>query len=120
MRLLARRFFTIFLALAFFAAVLGRSALGNPDEPCPFSAQAEQVAPSSHAGHQHHHSGKQDPSPAQICVKCCGLCTADAYLAPASRTEFVLIATPIFFSSGFEAYAGRPVELDPGIPKRSA
>jgi hypothetical protein len=118
MRRLARRFFVTFLALVFFGAVLERSALGNPDEPCPFSSRAEQLAHGSHAGH--HHTGKQDPSPAQICVKCCGLCTADAYLAAAPLTEFVLLATPVFFSAGFEVCSGRPVVLDPGIPKRSA
>jgi hypothetical protein len=120
MRRLARRFFVTFLALVFFGAVLERSALGNPDEPCPFSSRAEQLAHGSHAGHHHHHAGKQDPSPAQICVKCCGLCTVDAYLAAAPLTEFVLLATPVFFSAGFEVYSGRPVVLDPGIPKRSA
>lgn len=120
MRHLARRFFVTLLALAFFGAVLERSALGNPDEPCPFSSQAEQVVHGSHAGHRHHHTGKQDTSSAQICLKCCGLCMADAYLAAAPVTEVVLLAAPILFSGGFEAYSGRPVVLDPGIPKRSA
>jgi len=116
-----RRFSAIFLALAFFAAVLERSALGNPDEPCPFSSHRHEVGQhDSHAGHRHHDTGKQDPSPVQICVKCCGLCTADTYLAPAPLTQFVLLSTRIVFSTGFEAYAGRPVVLDPGIPKRSA
>ncbi len=94
MRHLARRFFVTLLALAFFGAVLERSA--------------------------HHHTGKQDTSSAQICLKCCGLCMADAYLAAAPVTEVVLLAAPILFSGGFEAYSGRPVVLDPGIPKRSA
>jgi hypothetical protein len=120
MRPLARRFFVTFLALAFFGAVLERSALGNPDEPCPFSSQAEQVVHGSHAGHHHHHTGKQDSSPAQICLKCCGLCMADAYPAAAPVTKFVLLATPVFFSVGFGACSGRPVVLDPGIPKLSA
>src|SRR5712691_86896 len=114
MRQLVRRFFVTLLALVFFGAVLERSALGNPDEPCPFSSRTEQVAHSSHAGHHHHHTGKQDPSPAQICVKCCGMCTVDAYLGAMPLTEFVLLATPVVFSTGFDSYSGRPVVLDPG------
>ena len=120
MRQLVRRFFVTFLALAFFGAVLERSALGDPDEPCPFSSQADQVVHGSHAGHHHHHTGKQDSSSAQICLKCCGLCMADAYLTAAPLTEFVLLTTPVVFSAGFDAYSGSPVVLDPGIPKRSA
>jgi hypothetical protein len=120
MRQLARQFFSILLALAFFGAVLERSALGNPDEPCPLSSHPEHVGHGSYAAHHHHHTGKQDQSPAQICLKCCGLCTADAYIAPAPLLELDGLAMPILFSADLDSHIGRPVVLDPGIPKRTA
>jgi hypothetical protein len=90
---LARRLFAIFLALAFFGAMLERSALGHQDEPCPFSSHGQELGHGSHASHHHKHTGKQEPSAAQICVKCCGLCAADAYLASAPVTALAVLAT---------------------------
>ena len=138
MRHWIRRSLALAIALAFIGGGFGRVALSAaPDEPChPYAPQAvshghEHGEHAEHAmHHEHHHDGalpssgdgaSEKSSRDQACFKCCGLCTIVSTFVPARPPgEVVFAGKPIVYVINIETYRGRPVVLDPGIPKRTA
>ncbi|MFL5059599.1 MAG: hypothetical protein ACJ8DQ_05875 [Xanthobacteraceae bacterium] len=138
MRHWIRRSLALAIALAFIGGGFGRVALSAaPDEPChPNVLQAvshghEHGEHAEHAmHHEHHHDGalpssgdgaSEKSSGDQACFKCCGLCTIVSTFVPARPPgEVVFAGKPIVYVINIETYRGRPVVLDPGIPKRTA
>jgi hypothetical protein len=126
MRGVLRRCLVTFLALAFWGAMLERSALPfAPGSPCPMSAagQVEHSAGGSHSQrHGHHHHGTKDQQPvSQQDTKCfCGCILGSSVLPGTPSTETSFAITSISFTPDLQMFCGHFLLLDPGIPKRTA
>jgi len=117
-----RRFFVALVALALLSGTLERSALGfTPPDPCPLSGYTHSVA---HKGHEHygHRATDKQQEPAKYRgTKCFCYAMVGFNLIPEpSVSDIAQQTTPVSFSAIVKTYIGRPVILDPGIPRRIA
>ena len=119
MRRLLRKLLVLVTSLAFVAGMLQQS-VAAADGSCPLSTPQTHSAPAAHAGHDHHHHGTPEQKKDAACAKCCGVCLTTAGVSPPAMTGTSAFAPSLIrYALESQRLAGRPVVIDPGIPKRT-
>ena len=119
MRRRLRKLLVLVTALAFVAGMVQQS-VAAADGSCPLSSPQSHSAPAPHAGHDHHHGTPEQKKDA-ACAKCCGVCVSTAGVSPPAMTGTSAFAPSLIrYALESQRLAGRPVAIDPGIPKRTA
>jgi hypothetical protein len=125
MRRLFRQLLVLVTSLAFVAGMVQQS-VAAANGSCPLSSPQSHLAPTAHsapaahAGHDHHHGTPEQKKDA-ACAKCCGVCVSTAGVSPPAMTGTSAFAPSLIrYALESQRLAGRPVAIDPGIPKRTA
>jgi hypothetical protein len=116
---LLRKLLVLVTSLAFVAGMVQQS-VAAADGSCPLSSPQSHSAPAAHAAHDHHHHGTPEQKKDAACPKCCGVCLTTAGVSPPPMTGTSAFApSPIRYALESQRLSGRPVAIDPGIPKRT-
>jgi len=119
MRRRLRKLLVLVTALAFVAGMVQQS-VAAADGSCPLSSPQTQSAAAAHTEHDHHHGTPEQKKDA-ACAKCCGVCVSTAGVSPPPMTGTSAFAPSLIrYALESQRLAGRPVAIDPGIPKRTA
>src|SRR5712671_3889658 len=118
MRRLFRKLLVLVTSLAFVAGMVQQS-VAAADGSCPLSSPQSHSAPAAHAGQDHHGTPEQKKDAA--CAKCCGVCLSITGVSPPPMTGTSVFAPSLIrYALESQRLSGRPVAIDPGIPRRTA
>jgi hypothetical protein len=120
MRRRLRKLLVLVTSLAFVAGIVQQSVFAA-DGSCPLTSRPTHSAHVAPAGHDHHHHGAPQQKKDAACAKCCGVCLTTAGISPPAMTGTSAFAPSLIrYALESQRLAGRPVAIDPGIPKRTA
>lgn len=119
-----RKLLVMVLAVAFsVGTVLGSAAMATA--LCPGAPQhSPATPPHSHGAHQghfahaQHRHGSPEGAKGVDADKCCVMCFSIAAVDPAMVPAIAQVPSPIRYALDAQRLAGRPLMLDPEIPKR--
>jgi hypothetical protein len=119
MRRLLRKLFVLVTSLALVVGMVQQSVFAA-DESCPLSSRPNHSAHTANAGHAQHHHGAPEQKKNAACAKCCGVCLSAPAVSPVAMVAAIAVApSRIQYALKSQRFAGRPVVVDPGIPKRT-